>query len=152
MDGQPYQAARFAATLRRQLYKGNYFLVYLKYCSRPFFLEHLGLITPQICDSRQPEVTSFMRPVPHLNDDQTESREDSLVADPLSKETDSLWKETAKKNREIFTEIFRPVPTNLVRSWTSYEVSHTISMFFNSIYMMLYPDLSTRSQARPCRT
>jgi len=84
-----------------------------------------------------------MRPVPHLNDDQTESREDSLVADPLSKETDSLWKETAKKNREIFTEIFRPVPTNLVRSWTSYEVSHTISMFSNSIYIMLYPDLST---------
>lgn len=84
-----------------------------------------------------------MRPVPYLNDDQTDSREDSLVADPLSKETDSLWRETAKRNREIFTEIFRPVPTNLVRSWSSYDVSHTITMFFNSIYIILCPDLST---------
>lgn len=65
-----------------------------------------------------------MRPAPYANVDQTGSYEDSLVADPLSKETDSLWKETAKKNREIFTEVFRPLPTNLVRSWSGYDVSY----------------------------
>jgi phospholipase D1/2 len=104
MNDQPYQVSRFATTLRRQLYR-----------------EHLGLIEPQHCDSRDPEVTSFMRPAPILNKDTTRSHEDSLVADPLSSGTDFLWKETARKNREVFTEIFRPIPTNLVRSFSSYD-------------------------------
>jgi len=104
MDGRSYQASRFAATLRRQLYK-----------------EHLGLISPQRCESRQPQVTSFMRGAPYPNEDQTDSYEDRLVADPLSNETDDLWTNTARKNREIFTEVFRPIPTNLVRSWAAYD-------------------------------
>ncbi|KDR66935.1 hypothetical protein GALMADRAFT_258822 [Galerina marginata CBS 339.88] len=104
MDGRPYQASRFAATMRRQLYK-----------------EHLGLIPPQQCSSRDPEVTSFMRPAPYPNKDETRTQEDRMVADPLGDDTDVLWTGTAKKNREIFTEIFRPVPTNLVRNWDAYE-------------------------------
>ncbi|PPQ99833.1 hypothetical protein CVT24_009627 [Panaeolus cyanescens] len=104
MDEQPYQVSRFAATLRRQLYK-----------------EHLGLIDPQPCDSREPEITSAMRPAPILNEDTTRTHEDSLVADPLDPKTDFLWKETARKNREVFTEIFRPIPTNLVRSFSAYD-------------------------------
>ena len=63
-----------------------------------------------------------MRAAPCPNEDQTESREDRLVADPLSYETVGLWTDTARKNREIFTEIFRPIPTNLVRSWAAYDV------------------------------
>ncbi|TFK38573.1 phospholipase D [Crucibulum laeve] len=104
MDGQPYQVARFAATLRRKLFR-----------------EHLGLIEPQNCDKRDPEVTSFMRPAPHANEDETHRREDRIVADPLSEEMEFLWKETARRNREIFSEIFRPVPTNLVRNWQGYD-------------------------------
>ncbi|PPQ84945.1 hypothetical protein CVT25_004458 [Psilocybe cyanescens] len=104
MDGQPYEVSRFAATLRRQLYK-----------------EHLGFIPPQPCTSRDPEVTSFMRPAPYPNRDDTHTREDRLVADPISDETDMLWKETARKNREVFSELFRPVPTNLVRNWDAYD-------------------------------
>ncbi|KAF9530719.1 phospholipase D [Crepidotus variabilis] len=104
MNGQEWSASRFASTLRRQLYK-----------------EHLGLIPPQRCDSRQPDVTSFMRAAPYPNEDTTRSREDSLVADPLSDSTINLWNETARKNREIFGELFKPVPTNLVRSWADYE-------------------------------
>ena len=46
-----------------------------------------------------------------------------MVADPLCEETQYLWNDTARKNREIFTEIFRPVPTNLVRTWDAYDVS-----------------------------
>lgn len=34
-----------------------------------------------------------------------------------------LWVKTARKNREIFTECFRPVPTNLVRDYNAYTVS-----------------------------
>ncbi|KAF5368099.1 hypothetical protein D9758_004381 [Tetrapyrgos nigripes] len=104
MNGEDYMAARFAATLRRQLYK-----------------EHLGLIPPQNPNHSSRHPTSFMRPAPHPNDDETDSREDQLVADPLSEETTNLWRDTARKNREIFTEIFRPVPTNLVRDWKAYE-------------------------------
>ncbi|PAV14831.1 phospholipase D nuclease [Pyrrhoderma noxium] len=104
MDGRPYMAARFAATLRRQLYK-----------------EHLGLIPPQDCQSRHEQVTAAMRPAPIPNEDETDSREDELVADPLADETLDLFDSTAKKNRAIFTEIFRPVPTNLVRDWKAYE-------------------------------
>jgi len=104
MNGNPYHASRFAATLRRQLYK-----------------EHLGLIPPQPCDSRNPEVTAAMRPAPILNQDEFGTHIDNLVADPLSPNTDELWNSTAKRNREIFTEVFRPVPTNLVRSWAAYD-------------------------------
>lgn len=34
----------------------------------------------------------------------------------------NLWENTARTNREIFTEIFRPVPTNLIRSFKDYDV------------------------------
>ncbi|RDB28300.1 Phospholipase D1 [Hypsizygus marmoreus] len=104
MDGQPFQAARFAATLRRKLFR-----------------EHLGLIPPQMPVNGDPEVTSFMLPAPHPNDDETGTEHDNLVIDPLSQETQLLWTETARKNREIFTEIFRPVPTNLARDWAGYD-------------------------------
>ncbi|KAI0738349.1 phospholipase D/nuclease [Daedaleopsis nitida] len=103
MDGEPYQASRFAATLRRKLYR-----------------EHLGLIEPQWCTARD-SPDSFMRPAPYPNEDETRSREDEMVADPLHQDTFHLWNDTARKNREIFTEIFRPVPTNLIRSWKDYE-------------------------------
>lgn len=50
-----------------------------------FIAEHLGLIPPQWCpskDGRDPD--QFMRPAPHPNPDETDSSEDKLVADPLS--------------------------------------------------------------------
>jgi phospholipase D1/2 len=89
--------------------------------------EHLGLIPPQDCDSRQPVVTNAMRPAPIPATDMTQSNEDRLVADPLAHHTDQLWKETARKNREIFTEIFRPVPTNFVQHPDAYDVCVTLS-------------------------
>lgn len=64
-----------------------------------------------------------MRPAPHRNDDEMELGEDKVVADPLSDETIRLWNNTAKRNRDIYTEIFRPIPTNLVRDWDAYSVS-----------------------------
>ena len=105
MDGQPYRVTRFAATLRRMLFR-----------------EHLGLIPPQMMDVKNEEVTDYMRPAPTPNPDELGTREDEMVADPLCEETQYLWNDTARKNREIFTEIFRPVPTNLVRTWDAYDV------------------------------
>lgn len=63
-----------------------------------------------------------MRPAPIPNHDEFSTPEDSAVADPLSPHTEALWNDTARRNREIFTEIFRPVPTNLIRSWSAYGV------------------------------
>jgi len=104
MDGEPVNVARFAATLRRKLFR-----------------EHLGLIPPQLPRDGEPEITSFMRPAPHLNDDYAERELDEIVMDPLADSTLQLWEDTARRNREIFTEVFRPVPTNLVRDWSAYE-------------------------------
>ncbi|KZW01475.1 phospholipase D/nuclease [Exidia glandulosa HHB12029] len=101
MDGKPYMAGRFAATLRRKLWR-----------------EHLGLIEPQVCESDRDPVTSFMHPAPVPNAD--ESRLDRWVEDPLSAETINLWNQTAKKNTEIFCDVFKPVPTDRVRTWDDY--------------------------------
>jgi phospholipase D1/2 len=104
MDGRPHMAARFATTLRRQLFR-----------------EHLGLIPPQDCAAAAEPVTSFMRAAPHANASDLGTPPDSAVADPLAPATLSLWESTARRNREIFTEVFRPVPTNLVRDWPAYD-------------------------------
>lgn len=77
---------------------------------------------PQLCTGPREEVTSFMRPAPVQNVDQTQEDEDRLVADPLADDTIDLWNRTAKNNRDIFTEVFRPVPTNLARNWDAYSV------------------------------
>ena len=70
-----------------------------------------------------------MHAAPHPNEDETDLDEDKQVADPLADETIDLWNNTARTNREIFTEIFRPVPTNLIRAWKDYDVSHFCAAF-----------------------
>jgi len=47
MDGQRYEAARFATTLRRKLFR-----------------EHLGLMSPQMSQGGKEKVTSFMKHAP----------------------------------------------------------------------------------------
>ena len=89
-------------------------------------LEHLGLLEPQYCDRQVRSTTGFMKPAPHPVEDESHLEEDRAVADPLSDETILLWEGTAKKNREVFTELFRPVPTNLVRSKSAYKVGHDL--------------------------
>lgn len=60
-------------------------------------------------------------PVPHKNT--FDGKEDLLVADPLSEDFDELWNGTARKNTQIFQEIFKTVPSNNVRSYAQYDVS-----------------------------
>ncbi|KAF8490138.1 phospholipase D/nuclease [Russula emetica] len=104
MDGHPYRAARFAASLRRKLFR-----------------QHLGLIPPQNVTSRHERATTFMRPAPVANEDETYIEEDARVADPLSDGFLNLLNTTARVNREVFTELFRPIPSNLVHNWNAYE-------------------------------
>ncbi|KAG8962140.1 hypothetical protein FRC03_004555 [Tulasnella sp. 419] len=104
MDGRPYMAGRFAATLRRKLYR-----------------EHLGLIPPQYCVTGEEPVTSFMRAAPYPNDDETNLREDWMVRDPISDDLMTLWTNTARTNREMFQQVFKTVPTDTVRNWEQYK-------------------------------
>jgi phospholipase D1/2 len=80
------------------------------------------LIPPQNVAGTHEKVESFMRPAPHANEDETQCREDAMVLDPLSNEVVDLWQGTAKRNRDIFTEVFRPVPSDLVHNWDAYKV------------------------------
>lgn len=77
---------------------------------------------PQNVPGGPEPVDSFMRAAPHPNADETRYREDAQVADPLCDEVLHLWQGTAKRNRDIFTEVFRPVPSDLVQNWEAYKV------------------------------
>ncbi|KAI8140212.1 hypothetical protein BJV82DRAFT_624297 [Fennellomyces sp. T-0311] len=102
MNGRYYEAGRFAATLRRQLWK-----------------EHLGLLNDD--ERALDDVTDDMLPLPVPNVDYTESEEDRLVMDPLSEETFNLMTETAATNTSAFREVFHCVPDDNVHNWDQYK-------------------------------
>jgi phospholipase D1/2 len=101
MDGQPFQASRYAASLRRQLFR-----------------KHLGLLPHQ--DYTKPDA-NFM-PInkdPNIYD--WGSAADFLVRDPMSREFGNLWNVTAQANTEVFAKAFHCVPADNVRNWKDYE-------------------------------
>lgn len=100
MDGVPYQASHFAATLRRQIFR-----------------KHLGLIPGQ----NLTDLDQNMEPVPVPNIYDFDSAEDRLVADPLSDHFWNWWNTTAKTNTEAFGKAFHPVPHDSVRNWKQYD-------------------------------
>jgi phospholipase D1/2 len=100
MNGQPWKAAKFATTLRRQLFR-----------------KHLGLIPPQ--DMERPDPNFLPVGVPNTYD--FGSAEDQLVADPLSDRFLNFWNAQAKTNTVAFSRIFHPVPDDSVRNWKDYN-------------------------------
>ncbi|KAF2723750.1 phospholipase D/nuclease [Polychaeton citri CBS 116435] len=100
MAGQPWKASKFAASLRRQLFR-----------------KHLGLVHPQ--DYQRPDA-NFM-PIGEPNIYDWGSREDHAVADPLAPSFLNLWKQTARTNTDCFERVFHPVPTDKVRNWKEYD-------------------------------
>ncbi|KAK0115945.1 hypothetical protein ONS95_012987 [Cadophora gregata] len=101
MNGEPFKAARFAASMRRNLFR-----------------KHLGLVHPQ--DPTKPDDNSL--PIDKCeNMYDWGSDPDILVTDPLSNDFENLWSRTARINTEIFEKVFRPVPSNAVRDWEQYH-------------------------------
>jgi len=100
MAGRPWQASRFAASLRRELFR-----------------KHLGLVRPQ--DINRPDEN--FEPVGVANRYDWGSPEDNLVADPLSDIFESVWNTRAKTNTEIFRKVFHAVPDDTVRNWSEYK-------------------------------
>ena len=101
MNGEPYVASRFAASMRRYIFR-----------------KHLGLVPDQRCD--QPDAN--WTPVSSgLNDYDFDSPADVLVRDPMHPNFHNLWRNTAKMNTEVFTRVFHNVPNDRVRTWEDYD-------------------------------
>ncbi|KAL3485122.1 hypothetical protein BJX62DRAFT_243238 [Aspergillus germanicus] len=100
MHGQPFQASKFAATLRRYLYR-----------------KHLGLLAPQ--NMRKPDSHFVPAPVPTKYD--YGSAEDIVVSDPLSDALIARWNETARTNTFAFRKVFAPMPDDTAKSWLAYQ-------------------------------
>ncbi|KAK6381231.1 hypothetical protein LTS17_004287 [Exophiala oligosperma] len=100
MAGRPYTASRFAASLRRQLFR-----------------KHLGLVRPQ--DLHRPDPNFDPVGVPNMYD--WDSPEDNIVSDPLSDTFQSLWNTRARTNTDVFRKAFRAVPDDYVTSWAEYK-------------------------------
>ncbi|KAI9372639.1 hypothetical protein BJX61DRAFT_431411 [Aspergillus egyptiacus] len=101
MDGKPYKAARFAATLRRQLWR-----------------EHLGLLPAQDYDaSKHPNA----QPPTVCMNEILEGPEDDFVKDPLKDELWTTWTEQANVNTDIYRQLFRTDPDNNIRTFEEYD-------------------------------
>ncbi|KAL8669348.1 MAG: hypothetical protein Q9168_006053 [Polycauliona sp. 1 TL-2023] len=100
MDGRPWRATKFAATLRRQLFR-----------------KHLGLLRAQ--DMQRPDANFEPIGVPNVYD--FGSNEDLQVADPLSDSFTHLWNNQAHQNTAAFGRAFHPVPHDDVRTWKDYD-------------------------------
>ncbi|KAF1967898.1 phospholipase D/nuclease [Bimuria novae-zelandiae CBS 107.79] len=107
MDGRQWRASKFAASLRRQIFR-----------------KHLGLLKPQ--NMERPDQNFEPIGVPNAYD--WGSEEDRQVVDPLSDEFQSLWNWRAKKNTDAFGKVFHPVPSDEARNWKQYEAYY--SRFF----------------------
>lgn len=104
MDGEYWPAARFAATLRRRLYK-----------------EHLGLLQPCSSLLQRADPTRSMLPVNVPQEDTTGTEADNAVCDPMGYELECLWTKTAQTNTESFGNVFRPVPASGILTWKDYD-------------------------------
>ncbi|KAJ6069021.1 hypothetical protein N7499_010908 [Penicillium canescens] len=100
MNGKPWTASRFAASLRRELFR-----------------KHLGLLPPQ--DYQRPDAN--FEPVGVPNQFDFECPESKVVADPLADTVQSLWNSRAHTNSEVFRKVFHAVPDDTVRNWATYK-------------------------------
>jgi len=102
MAGQPWRARKFAAGLRRQIFR-----------------KHLGLLRPQDCERPDANFMPVGGGNPNVYD--WGSREDHAVSDPLSPSFMGLWQTTAANNTAAFGRVFHAVPSDNVRTWKQYD-------------------------------
>ncbi|BGP21882.1 hypothetical protein JCM10295v2_000757 [Rhodotorula toruloides] len=118
MNGKPFMASRFAASLRRQLYK-----------------DHLGLSTPQICPPvAQEPVTAAMRPVGVPQEDSTASREDELVMPGHVAGLDTPVSEIKAKLSQVRGRIV-PMRLNFLRDAKMFETDASVNPITMAIYL-----------------
>ncbi|KAE8366512.1 hypothetical protein BDV27DRAFT_91053 [Aspergillus caelatus] len=125
MNGKPWTASRFAASLRRQLFR-----------------KHLGLLPPQ--DYQRPDAN--FEPVGVPNDFDFDAPESRLVADPLADTLHNLWNSRANTNTEVFRKVFHSVPDDCVRNWSTYKEFY--GYFFNKADKQAYGEEKDAPPAR----
>lgn len=101
MDGQPYRAARHAATLRRQLWR-----------------EHLGLLPAQDFDASSHPNSQPPNVCPNQI---IEGAENEFVTDPLSDSVWNTWTEQASVNTDTYRMLFRADPDENIRTFEDYD-------------------------------
>ncbi|KAJ2548674.1 hypothetical protein EV175_004736, partial [Coemansia sp. RSA 1933] len=107
MNGRPYQAARFAHSLRVQLCQEHTGLL-ASVDQMRYVYEMFGGAPP--VDTRRSEA--------ELQQIKTNRK---IVEDPLSDEFQEFWWSVASKNEELFRDVFRCVPDNTVESFEQYK-------------------------------
>ncbi|KAJ5889022.1 Phospholipase D/Transphosphatidylase [Penicillium taxi] len=101
MDGQPYRAARLAATLRRQLWR-----------------EHMGLLEAQDYDASE---SDNAKPPDVCLNSIHEGAENDFVADPLCDAVWNAWTERATTNTETYRVLFRADPDDHIKTFEDYD-------------------------------
>ena len=102
MNGRPWTAGRFPASLRRELFR-----------------KHLGLLPPQDYERLTGDAEPVGVRVSHRYD--YESPESRIVADPLADVFQNLWNSRARTNTEVYRKVFHVVPDDGVRNWDAYK-------------------------------
>lgn len=126
MNDKPWTASRFAASLRRELFR-----------------KHLGLLPPQ--DPQRPDAN--FEPVgisPNRFD--LDTPESQLVADPLADTFQNLWNSRARMNTEVYRKVFHVVPDDSVRDWATYKEFY--GYYFNNADKQAYGQARDSAPAR----
>ncbi|KAI0869034.1 phospholipase D/nuclease [Hypoxylon argillaceum] len=104
MDGQPFEAGKHAATLRRYLWR-----------------EHMGLLPPQDNDaSGDPNAQPPGEDSPNDIWDRDESYK--FVEDPMSDALWEQWTSSATTNTETFRHLFHADPDDHVKTFNDYNI------------------------------
>jgi phospholipase D1/2 len=101
MNGSPYRASRFAATLRRQLWR-----------------EHLGLLPAQEFDT---PANPNSRSVDACLNEIDQGAENEFVADPLGDGVWNTWTSQASGNTETYRMLFRADPDDNIKTFEDYN-------------------------------
>ncbi|KAJ2455558.1 hypothetical protein EV183_000035 [Coemansia sp. RSA 2336] len=107
MDGRPYQAAKFAHSLRVQLCQEHCGL--LESFDQLRFVNEMFAGNPPIDTTRSEEEKQQMQ----------QARK--AVEDPLSDAFMHLWWDTATTNERVFRDVFRCVPDDTVETFDQYK-------------------------------
>ncbi|KAG9299286.1 hypothetical protein G9A89_013934 [Geosiphon pyriformis] len=102
LAGRHYKAAKFAVTLRRQIFR-----------------EHLGLLN----DTEHERATQNSYPPPYPHDPAVGkiNETDRILIDPASDEFYKFWLSRATTNTLIYRDVFHCLPDDTVTTWKEYD-------------------------------
>ncbi|CAG8451339.1 15329_t:CDS:10 [Cetraspora pellucida] len=124
MNGQKYEASKFAYTLRSNLFKE--FLGRLKPQDHATITESsLAPVQPdvlkELLNDRDPLSIPILDELMTSSEPNHLTKEDLIVMDPLSDEFYTYWQKVAQDNTAIYRSVFKCIPDDNVTNWSEYE-------------------------------